>query len=124
MRHTSLTFPRVKLCKKLEVNSGPTHFLLFMNNGKAFPSLDGMVCSYQCPDQQASTRSLESQKLLDFLRPSKPNLLENSPNNTKNNKSKTKNKIKQKCTFVELLIPTLNKIISYHSTYFIGMRKS
>ena len=33
------------------MNSEPTHFLTFMNNGKAFPSLDGIACSYQCSDQ-------------------------------------------------------------------------
>ena len=28
-----------------------THFLTLINNVKAFCSLDGMVCSYQCSDQ-------------------------------------------------------------------------
>ena len=31
------------------MNSEPTNFLTFMNNDKAFSSLDGMPC--QCPDQ-------------------------------------------------------------------------
>ena len=48
MRHNSLTFTRVKLSERSEVNSEPTHFL---NNGKAFNSLDDMTCSYQCPEQ-------------------------------------------------------------------------
>ena len=39
MRHNSLTFTWVKLSKRSEVNSEPTHFL---NNGKAFNSLDDM----------------------------------------------------------------------------------
>ena len=38
-------------CKRSEVNSESTHFLTFMNNSKAFSSLDGMACSYQCSDQ-------------------------------------------------------------------------
>ena len=33
------------------MNSKPTHFLALMNNGKAFPSFDGIVCSYQCSKQ-------------------------------------------------------------------------
>ena len=48
VRHTSLTFTKVKLCKRPEVNNKPTHFL---NNGKTFLSLDNMICRYQCPDQ-------------------------------------------------------------------------
>ena len=44
MRHTSLTFTWVKLRKRPEVNSEPTHFL---NSDKAFLSLDDMACSYQ-----------------------------------------------------------------------------
>ena len=60
------------LCKRYEVNSEPTHFLIFMNNGKAFPTLDGIACSHQCSDQlQLLTRALASQKLLSFLRQSK-----------------------------------------------------
>ena len=37
-----------------EVNSEPSNFLTFMNNDKAFHSLDGMACSYQCPDDQGA----------------------------------------------------------------------
>ena len=33
------------------MSTEPTHFLTLMNNGKAFSSLDGMACSYQCSDQ-------------------------------------------------------------------------
>ena len=43
MRPTSLTFTWVKLCTRTEVNSEPTYFL---DNGKAFPSLDDMACKY------------------------------------------------------------------------------
>ena len=50
MRNTFLTFTWGKLCKKPEVDSEPTHFLTFMNNG-SFPSLDYMAWSQQCPDQ-------------------------------------------------------------------------
>ena len=44
VRHTPLTFAWVKLYKRPEVNSEPTHFL---NNGKTFPSLHDITCSYQ-----------------------------------------------------------------------------
>ena len=50
------------------MNSEPAHFLTFINNGKTFPSLVGM----QLPitrTASTSTRSLASQKVLDFLRP-------------------------------------------------------
>ena len=61
------------LCEIYEVNSEPTHFLTFMNDGKAFPILDGIACSYQCPDQLQllTTRAMASQKVSDFLRESK-----------------------------------------------------
>ena len=45
-----VTFTRVKLCRRPEVNSEPAHFLTFMKNGVAFPSL-GWHAAYQCPDQ-------------------------------------------------------------------------
>ena len=51
-----------------EMDSEPAHFLTFINNGKTFPSLVGM----QLPitrTASTSTRSLASQKVLDFLRP-------------------------------------------------------
>ena len=41
----------VKLNVRPEVSTEPTHFLTLINNGKAFSSLDGMACSYQCSDQ-------------------------------------------------------------------------
>ena len=44
-KHTTLTFTWVKLYKRPGLNSEPTHLLTFLNNGKAFPSLDGMACS-------------------------------------------------------------------------------
>ena len=59
----------------------------------------------------ASPRALASQKVSDFKKNQKPNLLENDPNTTRNNISKQKQK-EQKYKFVELLIPTLSKIIS------------
>ena len=37
--------------KRPEVNSETTNFLTFMNNSKAFSSLDAMACSYQCSNQ-------------------------------------------------------------------------
>ena len=36
---------RVNVCKRPEVNTEPTHFLTFMNNGKTFSSLDGMAAA-------------------------------------------------------------------------------
>ena len=52
--NTSLTFTWVKSCQRPEVKSEPTWhswIMTFMNNGKAFPSLDGMIYSYPCHDQ-------------------------------------------------------------------------
>ena len=47
-----LTFMNSKSkCKRPEVTSESTHFLTFMNNSKAFSSLDGMACSYQCSEE-------------------------------------------------------------------------
>ena len=51
VRQPSLTLTAIKSFKRPEVNSGPTYFSTFMNNGKAFPSSDGIAYSYQCPDQ-------------------------------------------------------------------------
>ena len=53
VRHNYLfnLYLRKIACKKLEVNSEPTHFITRMNNIKALSSLDGMACSYQCSDQ-------------------------------------------------------------------------
>ena len=53
VRHTylfSFYLSKIK-CKRTEVSSEPTYFLSFMNNGKAFSSLDGMAYSYQCSNQ-------------------------------------------------------------------------
>ena len=48
VRHTYLfNFYLSKIiCKRPEVIKEPTHFLTMINNGKAFPRFDGMVCSY------------------------------------------------------------------------------
>ena len=57
------------ICERPEVNSEPTRFLMtFMNNGTAFSGLDDMQLPVLRPGS-ASTRTLTSQKLLDFLRP-------------------------------------------------------
>ena len=69
----------VKLCKRPEMNSEPTHFF---NKGKVFPSLDDMAFSYQCPETST-----------DFLRPSKTQFIKNNTSNNRNNislKLKTK----------------------------------
>ena len=43
-------------------------FVTFMNNGKVFPSLDGMQLAVYWPASD-STTSLGTQKVLNFLRP-------------------------------------------------------
>ena len=65
VRHTYLfTF----YLSKIKCKSEPTHFLTLMNNGKAFSSLDGMACSYQCSDQFQFLPGHWQAKVLDFLR--------------------------------------------------------
>ena len=70
-----------------------------MNNGKAFSSLDDMVCSYQYSDQfQFLPRALTSQDI-GFLETLKnpANLFKNNRNNTRNNmKSQIQKKKKKK----------------------------
>ena len=50
VRHTSLTLTRIKSCKRSET-TWHSWIMKFMNNGKAFPSLDGMTCSNLWHDQ-------------------------------------------------------------------------
>ena len=83
MKHTSLTFTWVKLWKRPEVNSELIQFLTFMNNGKVYPSLDGMATS--ALTSFSSTAELASQNILDFFRPLKSNFFEKNPNNTRKN---------------------------------------
>ena len=64
-----LTVTWVKLNVRPEVSTEPTQFLTIMNNGKAFSSLDGMACSYQCSDQFQFLPGHWQAKVLDFLRP-------------------------------------------------------
>ena len=59
----------VKLSVRPEVSTEPNNFLTLMNNGKAFSSLDGMACSYQCSDQFQFLPGHWQAKVLDFLRP-------------------------------------------------------
>ena len=93
------------------MNSEPTHFLTFMNTSKAFSSLDGMQLLRPV---SISTRTLTSQKLLNSYKTQ----LKINLNNTRNNiKSQIKNK--KNGPIVELLIPTLNKIIRNQGTYFV-----
>ena len=89
-----------------------------MNNGKAFSSLDGMACSYQCSDQFQFLPGLWQAKTYwiswDLK---KPNLFKNNLNNTRNNiKSQIQNE--NNGGNLELLMPTLNKIIRNQGTYF------
>ena len=120
MRHTyvfNFSLSKTK-CKRPEVNSEPTHFLTFMNNGKAFSSLDGMACSYQCSDQFQFLPGLwQAKRYWISWDPKKPNLFKNNLNNTRNNlKSQIQNK--KNGGIGELLI-TLNKIIRNQGTYFV-----
>ena len=63
------------------------------------------------------TRTLTSQKVLDFLRPKKPNLFKN---NLHNNRNKVKSRIhKKKNGGIGGLLVTLNKIIRNQGTYFV-----
>ena len=57
-----------------------------MNNGKAFPSLDGMACSNAWYDQsQFLPGHWQAKKYWISLDFQKPNLLENNPNKNRNN---------------------------------------
>ena len=121
MRHTYVSnfyLSKIK-CKRPEVNSEPTHFLTLMNNGKAFSSLDGMACSYQCLTSFSFYQDTDKPRYWiswDLKNPA--NLFKNNLNNTRNNmKSQIQNK--KNGGIVELLIPTLNKIIRNQDTYFV-----
>ena len=110
-----VTFTRVKLCRRPEVNNEPAHFLTFMKNGVAFPSL-GWHAAYQCPDQfqllPGHWPAKRSWISWDFR---KPDTLENNPSNTRNNmKSQIKKKELKYC-FVELLIPALTILAAIRS---------
>ena len=96
VRHTSLTFTWVKLCKRPEVTWN--FYLTFLNNAindcKAFPSLDGMACSYPCHDQlQFLPEHWQAKRYWSSWDLQKLNLLENNSNNSRSNmKSQIKNK--------------------------------
>ena len=59
----------LKLNVRPEMSTEPIHSLALMNNGKAFSSLDGMTCSYQCSDQFQFLAGHGQAKVMDFLRP-------------------------------------------------------
>ena len=89
-----------------------------MNNGKAFSSLDGMVCSYQCSDQfQFLPGVWQAKKYWISWDLKKPNLFKNNLNNTRNNK-KFQIQKKKNGGIGELPI-TLNKVIRIQGTYFV-----
>ena len=120
MRHTYLFnsyLSKIK-CERPEMKSEPTHFLTLMNNGKAFSSLDGMACSYQCSDQFQFLPGLWQAKrywISCYLK--KWNLFKNNLNNTRNNvKPQIQNK--KNGGTGELLI-TLSKVIRNQGTYFV-----
>ena len=119
MRHTylfSFYLSKIK-CKRPELSGQPTHFRTLMNNGKAFSSLDGMTCSYQCSDQfQFLPRLWQAKRYWISWDLKKSNLFKNNLNNTRNNvKSQIQNK--ENGGICELLI-TLNKIIR-NQDYFV-----
>ena len=67
---TMSLFICIKLCKRPEMNSEPTHLITFIENGKALPSLGGMQPRVSRP-ALASTMTQANQKVLQFLRLSK-----------------------------------------------------
>ena len=74
------------ICKRPEVNSKPTHFLTFMNNDKAFFSLNDMASSYLCSEQfHVLLGHWQGKRNWISWYLEKPSLLENNPNNTRNN---------------------------------------
>ena len=114
----------VKLNLRPEVSPEPTHFLTLMSSGKTFSSLDGTACTYQCSDQFQFLPGHWQAKVFGFLKTLKnpANLYKDNLNNTRNNLKSQFQKKKQKKKngrIVELLIPTLNKIIRNQDTYFL-----
>ena len=110
MRHITLRFIWVKYLRT-EVNSEPVHFHTFMDNGKAFLSLDGMACSCQCPEQlPLISRHWQAKRHWITSDLQKPKLLENNHSNTSNNMKSKQTQKEQKYTFVELLTPKLKNI--------------
>ena len=93
-----------------------------MNNGKTFSSLDGMVCSYQCSDQFLPGH-WQAKRYWKFWDLKKPNLFKNNLNNTNRNNIKYQVQNEKNGRIVELLIPTLNKIISRSSHQRGSLRK-
>ena len=69
VRHTYLfKFYLSKIIfKKPEVNSEPTYFLTFMNNGKAFPSFDSMTYSYSALTNFSFYQGIDKPKSIGFL---------------------------------------------------------
>ena len=90
MRHTSLAFTWVKLCKKPDANSKPANSSTFINIGIAFPKLGGMQLPLSWP-APATTRALASEEVLDLLRSSETRVYKDPNNTMNNNKSQIKN---------------------------------
>ena len=55
------------ICKRPEVNSELTHFLTFMNNGNAFPSLDGMTLASSALTSLSLYKDTDKPKGFGFL---------------------------------------------------------
>ena len=95
-----------------------------MNNIKAFTSLDGMACSYQCSEQvQFLPERWPAKRYWISWDFEKPNLFKNNlpeiiyQEYTRNN-IKSQIPYQKNGGIVELLIPTLNKNIRNQGTYF------
>ena len=110
--------------KRPEVNSEPTHFPTLMNNIKAFTSLDGMTCSYQCSDQvQFLPEHWPAKRYWISWDFEKQNLFKNNLPEIiyqEYNRNNIKSQIlyQKNGGIVELLMPTLNRNIRNQGSYF------
>ena len=115
VRHTHLFnfYWNKIICKRPEVNSEPTHFLTFINNDEAFSILDDMACSYQSLTSFSFYQDTEKPKGNGFRETLKNPIYQKiiliAPEIREVSNSKQKERMNNQ--FVELLIPTLNKII-------------
>ena len=117
VRHTYLfNFSLSKvICKKTKVNSEPTHFLTFMNNGKAFPSLNQMTCSYSAQAKFSFYEGTDKPRRIGFFKTFKNPIYQKiiliTPGIIWSLKLKAKRT--EEVLVLELLIPTLNEIVRY-----------
>ena len=90
-----------------------------MNSGKAFSSLDGIACSYQCSDQFVSTKTLTSQVGIGFLE-----TIKNPANSFKNNLNKTRNDMKSQIQKKKKRERMVELWQYYYSTYIFPKKAS